>query len=452
VTALTPKGGESPLVALIELAQAGAIRASVRLAGGELIVGAAPDCQLVVEDGAVSRRHLRLTLAPEGVQVEDLASKNGTFYLGQRVGQLTLSLGSRLTLGSSELRIVADVADFEGTQGQSRTSYGSLYGRAPSMQRLFTLLGRLEGSLATVLIEGESGTGKELVARAIHDHSRVQKGPFIAINCGALDRSLVKSELFGHKKGAFTGAVSDAIGAFEAADGGTLFLDEIGELELDVQPVLLRALESREFSRVGETRTRKCQVRLLAATHQNLKEDVTDGRFREDLYYRLKVVTLGLPPLRARSEDIPLLARRLAEQAGYPPLPEALIDRLRARAFPGNVRELRHAIDAWAAIGELPEAEAADHSALDGALRQLVDPTRPYAEQKELVVDALTREYLKQLIERTGGNRSEAARIADLQRGYLRRLLEKYGLAGSGEAGSGEAGSGDEAAADPDEG
>jgi len=436
-TTLTTLGSQQPLVALVELVQGGVVRSSVRLAGGELVVGASPDCQLVVTDDAVSRRHLRLTLAPEGVSVEDLGSRNGTFYLGQRVGQLTLSLGSRIQLGKSELRIVADVADFEGTQGQSRTSYGGLFGRAPSMQRLFTLLGRLEGSLATVLIEGESGTGKELVARAIHEHSRVRSGPFIAINCGALDRALVKSELFGHKKGAFTGAISDAVGALEAADGGTLFLDEIGELELEVQPVLLRALESGEFSRVGETRTRKSNVRLLAATHQNLKDDVADGRFREDLYYRLKVVSLKLPPLRARAEDIPLLARKLAEQRGYPPLPDSVLERLQARSFPGNVRELRHAIDAWAAIGELPEADAPNLPMLDEALTQLVDPTRPYAEQKELVVDALTRIYLKKLIEKTGGNRSEASRIADLQRGYLRRLLEKYGLVASTDQGEG---------------
>ena len=417
-------------MALVQLFQGGSERASVRLAGGELIVGAAPECHLVVADEAVSRKHLRLTLAPEGVQVEDLGSRNGTYYLGQRVGQLTLTLGARLTLGGSELRFVADVADFEGTQGQSRSSYGALHGNAPSMQRLFTLLGRLEGSLATVLIEGESGTGKELVARAIHQHSQVKNGPFIAINCGALDRALVKSELFGHKKGAFTGAVSDTMGALEAADGGTLFLDEIGELDLDVQPVLLRALESGEFSRVGETRTRKSRVRLLSATHQRLKDDVTDGRFREDLYYRLKVVTLVLPPLRARSEDIALLARHLAQAAGYPALPEAILARLSSRAYPGNVRELRHVIDAWAAIGELPEADRVDTSVLDQALAEVVDETRPYAEQKELVVDALTRIYLKKLIDKTGGNRSEAARIAELQRGYLRRLLEKYGLAG----------------------
>ena len=429
---------QPPLAVLVQLFQGGALRSAVRLAGGELIVGAAPECHLVVTDDAVSRRHLRLTLAPEGALAEDLGSRNGTFFLGQRVGQLTLTLGSRLTLGKSELRIVADVADFEGTQGQKRVSYGALRGQAPSMQRLFTLLGRLEGSLATVLIEGESGTGKELVARAIHDHSSVSKGPFIAINCGALDRALVKSELFGHKKGAFTGAVTDSIGAFEAADGGTLFLDEIGELELEVQPVLLRALESGEFSRVGETKTRKSRVRLLSATHQNLKDDVTDGRFREDLYYRLKVVTLSLPPLAARTEDIPLLARHLAEQAGYPPLPEAIALRLAHRAYPGNVRQLRHAIDAWAAIGELPEADTLPTSALDAVLAQLVDPKRPYAEQKELVVDAMTRAYLKKLIDSTGGNRSEAARIAELQRGYLRRLLEKYGLAGSGDAGGGE--------------
>lgn len=419
-----------PLTAVVQASTEGRSAGSLRLTAGSFRIGAAPDCDLVVEDPAVSRAHLELSLAPEGVRVRDLGSRNGTYYLGQRIGELTLSLGSVITLGKTELRFEADVAAFEGTQGPTLAQYGELRGTSPAMQRLYGLLRRLEGSLVNVLIEGESGTGKELIARALHQNSALSDRPFVAVNCGALDRSLVRSELFGHKKGAFTGAHSDSSGALEEANGGTLFLDEIGELPLDVQPVLLRVLEAGTYTRVGESKERPVRLRILAATHRSLKQDVDDGLFRGDLYYRLMVVRLTVPPLRERPEDIPVLARALAERLGLPPLPADVLGALQRRAFPGNVRELKHALAAYAAVGELPDegAERPGSAALDGALRTMVDLERPYAELKEELVDRMTRIYLEMLLEATGGNRSEAARRADLQRGYLRRLLEKYGL------------------------
>jgi transcriptional regulator with GAF, ATPase, and Fis domain len=287
---------------------------------------------------------------------------------------------------------------------------------------------RLEGSLAGVLIEGESGTGKELVARALHQRSRLAEGPLVCINCGALDRSLVRSELFGHKKGAFTGAIADSVGALEAADGGTLFLDEVGELPLDVQPVLLRALESGEFCRVGETRARRVTVRIIAATNRDLERDVEDGLFREDLFFRLRVVSLHVPPLSARGGDIPLIVRTLASRLGLPDLPDDVTAELSKRSYRGNVRELKHAVEAYGALGELPDGSRPKAGSLAKALEALLDESRPYAEQKEFVVEEMTRIYLRKLIDKTSGNRSEAARIAELQRGYLRRLLEKYDL------------------------
>jgi DNA-binding NtrC family response regulator len=296
------------------------------------------------------------------------------------------------------------------------------------MKRLFTLMRRLEGSLVNVLIEGESGTGKELIARALHENSDVRNGPFVALNCGALDRALVRSELFGHKKGAFTGALGESVGAFAEADGGTLFLDEIGELPLDIQPVLLRALESGATVRVGETKARPVKVRVIAATHRQLKADVSEGVFRADLYYRLMVVKLSAPPLRERMEDVPLLARRISENLGLPPIEANVLTLLQKRAFPGNVRELKHALLAYSAVGELPDGDVQGDDQLNVALRLFIDPSRPYAEQKEALIDKMTVIYLKDLIEQSQGNRSEAARIAELQRGYLRRLLEKYGL------------------------
>lgn len=418
-----------PLAVVVRLEQDGNVKKSQRLPMGEMSVGAASGCDLIISDPAVSRRHLRLRVVPAGIEVEDLGSRNGTFFGAHRIGRLTLGLGSRIRLGESQLLFEADRDDFEGTQGESLESYGELVGRAPSMQRLFTLMRRLEGSLAGVLIFGETGTGKELVARALHEESRVKTGPLISINCGALDRSLVRSELFGHKKGAFTGALADAVGALEAADGGTLFLDEIGDLPLEVQPVLLRALESGEFCRVGETRTRRTSARVIAATNRDLEQDVADGLFREDLYFRLRVVCLTVPPLSARPEDIPLLVQRLSERLGMGALPADIQQELATRRFRGNVRELRHLIEAYGALGELPEGRKAETSQLSMALEGLIDETLPYAEQKERVVEEMTRVYLRKVVERTSGNRSEAARIAQLQRGYLRRLLEKYELA-----------------------
>lgn len=401
---------------------------SLKLGPGIYRVGAAPDADLVLTDPAVSRLHFEARLAPEGVLIRDLDSRNGTFYRGQRIGELTLSLGSTITVGETELEVIADREDFEGTQGASLDHYGQLYGASAPMKRLFTLMRRLEGSLVNVLIEGESGTGKELIARALHENSEVRSGPFVALNCGALDRALVRSELFGHKKGAFTGALGESVGAFADADGGTLFLDEIGELPQEIQPVLLRALESGATTRVGETKARPVKVRVIAATHRHLKEDVGEGVFRADLYYRLMVVKLTAPPLRHRMEDIPLLAVRIAESLKLPPLEPSMLAQLQKRAFPGNVRELKHALLAYSAVGELPEGEEQGDDQLNSALRLFVDPTRPYAEQKEALIDKMTVIYLKELIAQSEGNRSEAARVAELQRGYLRRLLEKYGL------------------------
>lgn len=424
---MAPVETREPLAALARIVSSEGTK-GLHLGPGKYKIGAAPECDLIVEDSAVSRNHLEVSLVPEGVYVRDLGSRNGTRYLGQLVHEITLSLGSRLTLGETEIEFVADQKDFEGTQGPSLDHYGELFGRSPPMARLFTLLRRLEGSLVNVLIEGESGTGKELIARALHEHSQVKSGPFVAINCGALDRALVRSELFGHKKGAFTGAAAESPGAFFEADGGTLFLDEIGELPLEVQPVLLRVLESGSYTRVGETRPRPVKVRVIAATHRSLSEDVDEGLFRADLYFRLMVVSLHAPALRERAEDIPSLARHLAGTLGMGELSENVITELSRRTYPGNVRELKHALMAYGAVGELPQGKSPEGDHLDTALRAFIDSARPYAEQKEALIDRMTQLYLVALMQRVDGNRSEAARVSGLQRGYVRRLLEKYGL------------------------
>jgi transcriptional regulator with GAF, ATPase, and Fis domain len=252
----------------------------------------------------------------------------------------------------------------------------------------------------------------------------------MTVNCGAIPRQLVESELFGHRRGAFTGALEHRRGAFESADGGTLFLDEIGELPLDVQPALLRALESGEIRSVGEDKAKHVKVRVVAATNRDLAAEVSAGRFREDLFFRLAVVRINVPPLRGRPEDIELLANDFAGSLGIAPLPDELLEELKSRSWRGNARELRNAVQAYAAVGQLPADLGGPVASLEEALRTNIDASRPYAEQKDAVLDQFTRVYLKMLIQRAQGNQSAAARIAGLDRTYLGRLLVKYGLVG----------------------
>jgi DNA-binding NtrC family response regulator len=290
---------------------------------------------------------------------------------------------------------------------------------------MFSELARLDGSTVNVLVTGESGVGKELVARAIHEGS---SGPFVALNCAAISPSLILSELFGHARGAFTGAVNTRPGAFECANGGTLFLDEIGDLPVDVQPALLRALETGEVRPVGEQKSRHVRVRIVAATNRDLDDDVRLGRFREDLFFRLAVVRVHVPPLRERAEDIPLMAQAFAAAAAGAALPRPVLASLAERTWRGNVRELRNAVLAYLAVGDLPPPDGPRMAALDSAFAGLVDLARPYAEQKDAIAHRFTRVYLDALITRTGYNQSEAARRSGLDRTYLGRLLAKHRL------------------------
>jgi DNA-binding NtrC family response regulator len=310
-------------------------------------------------------------------------------------------------------------------QSSSEHRYCDLRGKSVAMRRLFSILARLESSLVTVLVSGETGTGKELVARALHERSQVAQGPFVSVNCGALDRSLSRSELFGHSRGAFTGALETRAGAFEAANGGTLFLDEVGELPVEVQPLLLRTLEQGVVVRVGETQGRAVKVRVIAATHRDLPELVKQNRFREDLYYRLMVVKVAVPALRERLEDIPLLLQHFAQELGIPLLPTDAVARLQRRDYPGNVRELRNALRAYAAVGELPEQIA--HRALEhgSKLTPFVRLDLPYAEQKQHLLSAFLDTYLELLLAHTRGNQTEAARLSGLGRSYLNRVVNR---------------------------
>jgi DNA-binding NtrC family response regulator len=416
-----------PLGAILRVLDARAKPTTFRLGSGRCVIGAGADADIIVEESTVSRSHASFELVPEGVRVTDLGSRNGTFYLGQRVEKISLSLGARVKLGAASIAIDADNESLKASAVYAGDEYQGIVGGSLEMRKLFAVLSRLEGSLVTVLVTGESGVGKELVAHALHEGSSVANGPLVVVNCGAIPRDLVASELFGHRRGAFTGAVDSRKGAFENADGGTLFLDEIGELPIDLQPVLLRALETGEVRPVGGE-PRNVRVRVVAATNRDLSEEVKAGRFREDLFYRLAVVRMHVAPLRDRVEDIEPLARRFASAVGAPPLPDDVIEHLKGRSYPGNVRELRNIVQAWAALGSLPEPERTRGGELERLLADMVDVQRVYGDQKEHITDVFTRVYLQALISHTKGNQTQAAKLAGLDRSYLGRLLVKHGL------------------------
>lgn len=398
---------------------------SARLSRGSLVVGASSQADLVVDDASVSRRHVELELVPEGVIVRDLGSRNGLYYLGQRIERMIAAPPTLLRIGGTTLAIELD-SSHDGAPLR-RSGFRGMVGASEAMQRLFGSLARLDGSLIPTLVTGETGVGKEVVARAIHEGSRVAEGPFVAVNCGALARELVASTLFGHRRGAFTGATDARRGAFAAAEGGTLFLDEIGELPLEMQPALLRALELGEIVPVGEDRSQRVKVRIVAATNRDLEAEVHAGRFREDLYFRLAVMTLRVPALRERPDDVPMLADLFARQEGLPGLPEGVIATLQTRTYSGNVRELRNAVRAYAAIGVLEERRSSipppPPSAPGGDVRFDV----PYLAQRDELVEQFTMRYVSELLLRTNGNQTAAAKLAGLDRTYFGRLLAKLG-------------------------
>jgi DNA-binding NtrC family response regulator len=431
-TVARPSSRRAPLGAIVQVVAARAAPARFRLpatGAARCVVGAGSGADIVIQDSAVSRSHVELALVPEGVLATDLGSRNGTFYLGHRFERMVLGFGSIIRLGTVDVRIDVDTEGLdEGVSDAVGAGHRGLLGVSPAMRRLYAVLSRLEGSLVSVLVEGETGSGKELVAHAIHEGSAVSTGPLVVMNCGAIARELVLSELFGHKRGAFTGAQVDRRGAFEAADGGTLFLDEVGELPLEAQPALLRALESGEIRPVGETEPRKVRTRIIAATNRDLEEEVRAGRFREDLYYRLAVVKIAMVPLRERRDDIPLLANHFAAAAGLPALPEDVVVALSAHSWPGNVRELRNAVQAYIAIGAVPCARGAEEGRLEQSLRDLIDVSTPYADLKEEFLNRFSRIYLEMLLRATNGNQSEAARISGLDRSHLGRMLVRQGI------------------------
>ena len=307
-------------------------------------IGKAPDNDLVLPDDTVSRHHCELVRTDAGVRVKDLGSTNGTKVQGARITEAVVQPGTVLKVGEVEVALRPAVRNVE-VLPSDKTWFGAAIGKSLAMRTIFGVLERIAKTDATVLLEGETGTGKDVLARAIWTESSRPQGPFIVVDCGAVSYSLIESELFGHERGAFTGAVAARQGAFEMAEGGTVFLDEIGELPLDVQPKMLRVLETKEFRRVGGNRTVKSNVRLVAATKRNLLREVQAGKFREDLYFRLAVVPITVPSLRARRDDIPMLVEHILKASGGGlEVTDETMQGLVAHDWPGNVRELRNVL------------------------------------------------------------------------------------------------------------
>jgi DNA-binding NtrC family response regulator len=409
--------------------------ASLELEGSPVRIGSGPDCELQLHDPAVSARHLSIAPTATGFLLRDLGSTNGTFVDGYRVEGLYLPKSAQIDLGQTRLRFATSKEELEIPLSK-RTRFGDLLGHSQAMRQVFAILEKVADSDCTVLIEGESGTGKELAARALHAASSRRGGPMVAVDCGSLPPTLIESELFGHAKGAFTGAASARAGLFEEAEGGTLFLDELGELPLDLQPKLLRLLETRSVRRLGEVQPRAIDVRLVAATNRNLAREVAEKRFREDLYFRLGVIRVRMPSLRERREEIPRLAAHFMAQLGRDPSqgPEpSVMAMLEGYHWPGNVRELRNVIERLVLLPGMQPAFYVDgmSAASSEAPAPTADPTdlsQGFHEGKRVCTERFERDYLARQLARCKGNISELARVAGLSRQSCHRLLARYGL------------------------
>ncbi|WP_428267969.1 sigma 54-interacting transcriptional regulator [Haliangium sp.] len=406
----------------------------VRVGADEVVVGTQAGCDLVLTDVRVSGRHMAVREdGPGRFTARDLGSRNGILYQGSVISEAVVGLGATFKLGHSFVRIQPLVRPLEVAPSQARR-FGDLVAEGLAMRELFAVLELAAGSDATVLIEGETGTGKELCARAIHDAGARRQGPFVAVDCGALPEGLIESELMGHVRGAFTGATSQRAGAFARAHGGTIFLDELGCVPAPVQARLLRVIEERAVRAVGADRERPVDVRIVAASPDDLDTRVAEGSFRADLFYRLSVIRVHLPPLRARREDIPALVTELMRRRGLEPGPIAgsNLDLLMAHDWPGNVRELRNVIDRAVALSPGSEGFAGLRVSVGpGSGDDDPLPVRSdlgYVAAKEALVSAFERRYLRDVMARCEGNLSAAARASGLDRKRLRALLRKHGL------------------------
>jgi DNA-binding NtrC family response regulator len=405
-----------------------------------VVLGKSRDCEIVLTDRAVSGRHLEVRLDGSSVRLKDLGSTNGTYVGEAKVIESVVPAGSVVTVGRTRLHLRSEDDGGALLTPSSADHFGGLYGDSVPMRQVFAVLERAATRDVSVLLDGETGTGKELAARAVHAHSHRSSGPLVVLDCSAVAPELIESQLFGHRRGSFTGAMQDRAGVFESARGGTVFLDELDSLPLDLQPKLLRVIEAREVVRLGEIEPRPTSVRLVAACGRSPEEAVARGELRKDLYFRLAVVRVTLPALRDRMEDIPLLVRRLLKTIGN----NAIVveegrglDRLRRHPWMGNVRELRNVLERGlllaapgaTGIDQLPlrlNPSMAGNRAARATPR--IDLRLPYKEAKEVALGLFEEEYLRGALARNGANLSRTARDVGLTRHHLRKLLRRHRL------------------------
>jgi len=407
-------------------------------------IGSQEGRDLRLRDTTVSRLHAEIVRTRHGILLRDLGSTNGTFVGDVRVREVYLGDSRTFLVGKTELAfsLCDEIIDIVPTES---TEFEGLVGCSVALRKVFTVLDRVSRTDLTVLVRGETGTGKELVCRALHQRSRRSRAPFIVFDCAAVARGLIESEIFGHQRGAFTGAVGDRAGVFEQANGGTLFIDELGELPLELQPTLLRVLEQRQVRRVGASRWLPVDVRVVAATNRDLREMVENKTFREDLYYRLGVVELVLPPLRKRLEDIPLLAKHFLATApmehGVVSISAETQEIFEDYHWPGNIREFRNIIlralpfSDGAVLGPsaLPESMSLNRTnngsgENPSSSEDSLSDSLPLREARDNILDAFERQYLSDLLASCQGNVSEAARLAGVDRKTITRMLKRHGL------------------------
>jgi DNA-binding NtrC family response regulator len=399
----------------------------------EIRIGNGESNDLTLRDPSTSRRHLTLRLSPEGIRVIDSGSTNGTFLNDLRIHDIVLSgEAHELSVGSTRIRIEA-LTDSIEREVSSGVRFGRMVGASVAMREVFAVLERIAASDVSVLVEGETGTGKELVADAVHRQGPRAGGPFVVIDCGAISKEALEGELFGS-----TDPQRTRVGAFMAAEGGTLFLDEITELPQELQARLLRVLETREVRSVGSEHAVKTDVRIVAASAHNLPREVKEGRFRQDLYYRLAAVVVKLPPLRARLDDVPVLVdtmlddinrRRVTQNlAPYPGLDRRAMELLAHYDFPGNVRELRNLVERFAVLGPDPAALSRGTNAAERAVGHEIRTDLPFHDSKEIWTEIFEKTYLTRLLDAHKGNVSAAARTSGIDRRHLQRLMVKHDL------------------------
>jgi transcriptional regulator with GAF, ATPase, and Fis domain len=412
-------------------------------------VGRSVICDLVLADKAVSGTHFEIVAHEKGFLLRDLESTNGTFSGDLQLREVWIKPGTMIRVGNSHLRFDPQKGHVD-IELSGKERFHDLIGRSVRMREIFATLEKIGATDLTVLVRGETGTGKELVARALHQSSRRASGPLVVQDCGAIPKDLIESTLFGHERGAFTGATERHRGSFEQSDGGTIFLDELGELDLNLQPKLLRVLESREIKRVGGDRQVPVNVRVVAATNRDLRQMVNEGTFREDLFYRLSVVSIELPSLRERPEDIPLLVEHFLEDISARRFPEGgrhlhvapdAMRRLMAYPWPGNIRELKNTVERAGSLSDgeeltvrdlMPSSQKTPSPALPGGTaEQFVEEGLPFKEAKQKVVDTFEAVYLKALLDKHGHNITRSAQAAGLTRYHLRELAKRYGIHGA---------------------